>query len=132
MLFTGRVAGDAEVKTVKGDKKVINFTVAVNKRWKDRDGERHEKTAFIECAYWINSGLAEFLKKGTIVEISGWMEASAWANRDGEPQANLICSVDTVKLFGKPAPKQDGKPQGKKPSGVKANANGGDEDDLPF
>jgi single-strand DNA-binding protein len=137
MLFTGRVTADAEVREVKNNKKVTNFTVALNKRWKDKEGETHEKVAFVDCAYWTNSGVAEFLTKGVIVEITGWMEARAWANGNGEAKANLTCSVENIKLFGIPSGKPNGMesrpkentPKGKQPE--KASAGTG-EDDLPF
>jgi single-strand DNA-binding protein len=129
MLFTGRLTDDAKVRHVKNDKKVTGFTVAINQRYKTKEGEKREKSAYVVCSYWINPGIAEFLKKGTVVQITGWMEAQAWANRDGEPQATLICSVDKIELFGKPAEKQSDKPAEKK---KKATAGATDEDDLPF
>ena len=45
MLFTGRLTANAEVKAVKNDKQVINFTVAINQKWKNKQGEKKEKTA---------------------------------------------------------------------------------------
>jgi single-strand DNA-binding protein len=54
----------------------------------------------VECSYWINPGLAEYLRKGTIVEIFGRVEARAWVNKNGDAQANLACNVDTIKLLG--------------------------------
>lgn len=137
MLFTGRVTADAVVREVKNGKKVTNFTVALNKRWKDKEGEAHEKTAFVDCAYWVNAGVADYLTKGTIVEISGWMEARAWVAGNGDAKANLTCTVENVKLFGNPTanaqPKAE-KPKAKqneatKPVVVPADL---DEDDLPF
>jgi len=131
MLFTGRITANAEVRTVKGDKQVTNFTVALNQRYKTKAGEKKEKTAYVNCSYWVNPGLAVYLTKGAIVEISGWVEAQTWENRDGKIQADLVCSVDTIKLFGnttaKPAETADEKKAEKK----KAVA-GGDDDDLPF
>ena len=131
MLFTGRITANAEVRTVKGDKQVTNFTVALNQRYKTRAGEKKEKTAYVNCSYWVNPGLAVYLTKGAIVEISGWVEAQTWENREGKIQADLVCSVDTIKLFGnttaKPAETADEKKAEKK----KAVA-GGDDDDLPF
>ncbi|WEA01769.1 single-stranded DNA-binding protein [Mucilaginibacter sp. SJ] len=138
MLFTGRITADAEVRTVKGDRTVTSFTVAVNKRFKNKAGEKQEKVSFIRCAYWINSGLAEYLTKGTIVEINGWMEAEAWKGNDGELHANLTCSVDNVKLFGgnnaKPAEtEKNAKAKTKEKAKPAAVAAGGeDDDDLPF
>jgi single-strand DNA-binding protein len=137
MLFTGRVTAEAEVREVKNDKKVTNFTVALNKKWKDKDGETHEKTVFVDCAYWVNSGVAEFLAKGTIVEISGWMDARAWVSGNGDARANLTCTVEQIKLFGNPGGKSTAKPA--KPTESKTGAPkagnvpaGVEEDDLPF
>jgi single-strand DNA-binding protein len=132
MLFTGRLTADAEVQIVKGDKKVTKFNVALNKRYKDKQGNKQEKTAYVRCAYWVNAGLADYLKKGAIVEISGWMEAEAWTDREGNIQANLACNVDTIKLFGgtvKSAEQPAAKENGKQKAAVAAGA---DEDDLPF
>ena len=42
MLFTGRLTAKAELKAVKGDKQVINFTVAINQKWKNKAGEKKE------------------------------------------------------------------------------------------
>jgi single-strand DNA-binding protein len=128
MQFTGRVTADAEVRTVKGDKKVTGFTVAVNKRWKDKNGEKHEKTTYIDCAYWINSGVAEYLKKGTVVEISGWVDAQAWVNKDGDAKASLRCDVEALKLYGVQKSNDEEKPRKSKT----AKAGADTEDDLPF
>jgi single-strand DNA-binding protein len=132
MLFTGRITGNAEVRTTKGDKKVTGFTVALNQRYKTKEGEKREKVAYVDCSYWVNPGLADYLTKGAIVEISGWVEAQSWENREGKAQADLVCTVDTIKLFGGNTPKQAEKPIEKKAEKKKATANGADDDDLPF
>ncbi|HZY37397.1 MAG TPA: single-stranded DNA-binding protein [Mucilaginibacter sp.] len=128
MYFTGRLTADAAVRNVKGDWKVTGFNVAINDRFKTKDGEKREITTYVECSYWVNPGLAEYLKKGVIVEISGRVEAHAWKNKDGEAQANLTCNVSTIKLLGKSntnrLERQDTK--------SKVTSTGGDEDDLPF
>jgi single-strand DNA-binding protein len=130
MLFTGRLTANAEVKAVKGDKQVINFTVAINQKWKNKAGEKKEKAAFIECAYWRNSGIAEYLNKGAVVEISGWMEAQGYQSKNDGIQASLICTCDTIKLFSVTA-KAETKPA-EKPVAPYTTGKGADEDDLPF
>jgi len=100
MLFTGRLTSDAEVKELKNDrKKVTNFTVALNNKFKTKTGEKKEKTVFVDCAYWVNAGLAIYLTKGAIVEISGWVETEAYISKDKSAKARLVCSVDKIKLF---------------------------------
>lgn len=130
MQFTGRLTADAQVRTVKNDRKVTGFTVAVNKRWKDKNGEKHEKTSYIDCAYWINSGVAEYLKKGTVVEVSGWLDAQTWVNRDGDAKASLRCDVETLKMYGSQKNSNGEKPGTKKTATAKTGA--GNDDDLPF
>ena len=132
MLFTGRITANAEVRTIKGDKQVTNFTVALNQRYKTKAGEKKEKTAYVNCSYWVNPGLAVYLTKGAIVEISGWVEAQTWEKSDGKVQADLVCSVDNVKLFGSNGTKPTEATKDKKADKKAVAAGGGDEDDLPF
>jgi single-strand DNA-binding protein len=134
MLFTGRITADAQTRTVSGDKQVTNFTVALNQRYKTKAGEKKEKTAFVNCSYWVNPGLAVYLTKGAIVEISGWVEAQTWENREGKVQADLICAVDNVKLFGSNGTKPNDTIEAKEKKADKkaVAAGGGDDDDLPF
>lgn len=130
MLFTGRLTANAEVRTVKGDKQVINFTVALNERWKNKAGEKQEKTAFVECAYWRNSGIGEYLTKGAVVEIQGWVDAEAYQSTKDGLRARLVCTCDTIKLFSA-LPKSEPKAEQKELAGA-PSANSGADDDLPF
>lgn len=133
MLFTGRLTGNAAIKTVKENKSLINFTVALNQKWKNKTGEKKEKTVFVDCAYWRNSGIAEYLSKGTVVEISGWMEAQAYQSKNDGLKARLICTCDTIKLFSLTA--RSAKPTESnvnKAVGAGASGSNDEDDDLPF
>ncbi len=129
MLFTGRLTANAAVNAVKGDKQVINFTVAINQRWKNKAGEKKEKTAFVDCAYWRNSGIAEYLTKGAVVEISGWMEAQGYQSKKDGIRARLTCTCDTIKLFSLMAKSQ---PKAEKQETAPYTTGAGADDDLPF
>jgi single-strand DNA-binding protein len=128
MLFTGRLTANATVNAVKGDKQVINFTVAINQKWKNKAGEKKEKTAFVDCAYWRNSGVAEYLTKGAVVEISGWMEAQGYQSKSDGIKARLICTCDTIKLFSLIAKAE----QKARKMETAPYTTGADDDDLPF
>jgi len=131
MLLTGRLTANAEVKAIAGDKQVINFTVAINQKWKNKAGEKKEKTAFVDCAYWRNSGIAEYLTKGAVVEISGWMEAQGYQSKSDGIKARLICTCDTIKLFSLVAKASD-PTDSKEKKAVTTDAGSKDDDDLPF
>ena len=132
MLFTGRLTGNAAIKTVAENKSLINFTVAINQKWKNKAGEKKEKTAFVDCAYWRNSGIAEYLTKGAVVEISGWMEAQGYQSKSDGIKARLNCTCDTIKLFSLTA-KSEKANEPKEKKAVSAGAgNQPEDDDLPF
>jgi single-strand DNA-binding protein len=137
MEITGRLTANAEVRNVKGDKKVTGFTIAMNRSYK-KDGEKVIITTYVDCSYWINSGVAEFLKKGTLVQLYGDMDVSAWINKEGNAQGRLTFHTQTIKILAQPGNNNadnsnPAKPNADKAKSKKATANGApDEDDLPF
>jgi single-strand DNA-binding protein len=101
MELVGRLTANAVVSTTKSDRKVVNFSVAINDRYKPKDGEAKEVTTFVNCSYWISSAIAEHLTKGTLVELNGRISVNAWKNMEGEPKASLNFHVNAIKLHGK-------------------------------
>ncbi len=102
--FIGRLGKDAVVKTMQGGDTVINFNVACSKRWKDAQGTQHEKTTWVQCAYWTKStAVAQYLNKGTMVYVEGEPEADFY-NAGGQDGLTGIqkCKVFKVELLAKP------------------------------
>jgi len=100
MEITGRVTADAIVRSLSGDKQVVNFSVAVNDSYKPKDGERVTHTEFFDCSYWIGAGIAQYLTKGSIVELSGRLSTRAWINAEGEAKAGLNFHTSKITLHG--------------------------------
>jgi len=93
----GRVTKDAEVRSIDNGKEVVNFSVAVNEKYKTKDGNEKERTAFFNCAYWFDAEMAKHLKKGRLVEMSGWITAEAYL-KDNDPKGKLVMEVQGVKF----------------------------------
>jgi len=100
MDITGRLTADAQVRTLSDNREVVNFSVAVNESYKPKDGERVTHTEFFDCSYWLWSGIAQYMTKGTIVQITGRLSTRAWINADGEPKAGLNFHTAAIKLHG--------------------------------
>ncbi|MCA6441096.1 MULTISPECIES: single-stranded DNA-binding protein [unclassified Arcicella] len=125
MNITGRLTRDAEVRTTSHDKQVVNFSVATNDSYRNKQGERIEQTTYFDCSYWITAKVAKLLTKGTLVELTGRVSARAWTGNDGEAHAGLNFHTSQIKLHG----------GGKKSETVQATTgtnNSKEEDDLPF
>lgn len=87
IIITGNVAQDAEVKEITNTRSVVNFTVAINEHYSDKNGQKVEKTTYFECAYWRDTEsarkVADVLKKGTKVLVNGDPTSRAFLKADG-------------------------------------------------
>ncbi len=139
MDITGRVTADAQVRSLSEGKQVVNFSVAVNDSYKAKNGERVTQTEFFDCSYWIGTGIAQYLTKGTIVELSGRVSARAWVDGEGNAKAGLNFHTSKITLHGggatadkpKAAPPAKEKPEAMEVTGAQVNPDG-QHDDLPF
>jgi len=130
MNITGRLTRDAEIKTLDDNRPVVNFSVAVNDNYKNKDGNRIEQTAFFDCSYWITPNVAKLLTKGSLVELTGRISLRAWTDNDGKARAGLNFHTSQIKFHGggrKPETLQDTSQSQNR--GFTENQT---EDDLPF
>lgn len=129
--IVGRITKNAEINSLKNDRQVVNFSVAINDSYKTKQGERRELTTYYNCSYWISPNVAKVLTKGTLVELSGRASSSAWIGKDGEIRSGLNFHTSNIKLHssGKVSenePKQNVKEETNNPFA------GDTDDDLPF
>ena len=130
MNIIGRVTKDAQVRTLSDSRQVVNFSVATNESYCNKQGDRVEQTTYFECAYWISPKVAGILTKGTLVELTGRVSARAWTDNDGEARAGLNFNTAQIKLHGGVKKSQSEKVSTK--TGNKAPAVQPPADEVPF
>lgn len=104
MLVIGRITKDAIVNTLKDERQVVNFSIAVNDYYRPKGATEATKfTTYVNCSYWISSKIAERMKKGALVEISGRIFVNAYTDLDGNAKASLNCHANSIKIhsYGK-------------------------------
>ena len=101
MEMTARLTGDAKISTLKNDRQVVNFSVAINDTYKPKGSTELTKiVTYVQCAYWVNPNIAQWLTKGTLVELQGRVGVNAFKALDGEAKATLTFHVNSIKLHG--------------------------------
>src|SRR4051812_25077806 len=101
MELTGRLTANAIVSTLKDERQVINFTLAINNYYKPKDSSEGKPfTQYVRCSFWRSVAVAQRLLKGTLVEISGRLFTTAYVSTDGEARANLNAHCNSIKLHG--------------------------------
>ncbi|MCW3111459.1 MAG: single-stranded DNA-binding protein [Segetibacter sp.] len=99
MEIVGRITKDAVVQQLKDERKVVNFSIAVNDYYKQKGTDKGVQTVlYINCAYWISNAISEKLTKGSIVELNGRLHLNTYTGFDGEAKATLNCHVNSIKL----------------------------------
>lgn len=127
MELFGRLTGDAKLVTLKNDRQVVNFSIAINDSYKAKGNEEVTKVVtYVQCGYWVNPGIAQYLTKGTLVELQGRVGVNAYTGKDGEAKATLTFHVNTIKLHGKTGTKDNAAVK-EDPATISAPA-----EDLPF
>ncbi|WP_367392764.1 single-stranded DNA-binding protein [Lewinella sp. LCG006] len=100
LIITGRVGKDAVIRRTTG-KSVVSFPIANNERYTSKDGTKHEKTTWIDCALWQHdeTKIASYITKGQWLYLEGNPTASAYLKED-EIIATLKLNVTKIEFVG--------------------------------
>lgn len=102
MTITGRLTADAVVNTLKDERKVVNFSIAINDTYRPKgSGERVKVTTYCNCSYWISEKVAQYLKKAMLVEVTGRIYVTPYVGKDGTAKASLNCHVSNIKFLAR-------------------------------
>ncbi|MDV5989142.1 single-stranded DNA-binding protein [Streptococcus canis] len=84
VVLVGRMTKDAELRYTASQVAVATFTLAVNRRFKEQNGER--EADFINCVIWRQpaENLANWAKKGALIGITGRIQTRNYENQQGQ------------------------------------------------
>ena len=87
VILIGNLGRDPEVRSFPNGGKVCNLRIATSENWKDRDGNRQERTEWHTGAIFSEGlvGVAErYLRKGSKVYIEGQLRTRKWQDQQGQ------------------------------------------------
>ncbi|HER9558011.1 single-stranded DNA-binding protein [Streptococcus anginosus] len=84
VVLVGRMTRDAELRYTQSNQAVATFTLAVNRNFKNQNGER--EADFINCVIWRQQAenLANWAKKGALIGITGVIQTRNYENQQGQ------------------------------------------------
>lgn len=129
--FIGNLGADPDVRSTNGGDKVANLRLACTEKWKDKNGERREKTEWVSVVVWgALAGVCEkYLRKGSKVFVSGKLQTRKWQDQSGNDRysTEIVLSGSDSKLV-----MLDSAPTGGTRPADHAPAGGDYDDDVPF
>ncbi|MGQ7335458.1 single-stranded DNA-binding protein [Streptococcus suis] len=84
VVLVGRMTRDAELRYTPSNQAVATFTLAVNRNFKNQDGER--EADFINVVIWRQQAenLANWAKKGALIGVTGRIQTRSYDNQQGQ------------------------------------------------
>ena len=131
VILIGRLGNDPEVRYTASGMAVANFSLATNEVFKDKDGNRQERTEWHRIVAWGRLGerCGEYLSKGKQVYIEGTLRTRSWEDKNGNKRWTTEVNLQNMIMLGSPGDKDvvlEEKDIGK------IEEDKGFEDDIPF
>lgn len=102
VTLIGRLGKDPEVRHLENGTPVANFSIATTESYKDKLGNKVEKTEWHNIVMW--RGLAEvaekYLKKGSLVNIEGKIQSREWTDNDNVTRRAYEILADGLVMLG--------------------------------
>lgn len=97
----GNIGKDAEVKFTQSGASVANFSIATERRWKDRrTGEWVAETDWHNVVLWKAENIGQYLLKGTKVYVEGRLQTRSYEDREGVKRYTTEIVADNLILLG--------------------------------
>jgi single-strand DNA-binding protein len=146
VLLMGNLTRDPQLSYTPNQTAVVDFGLAVNRRWTGQDGNQREETCFVDCRAFGRQAenMNKYLTKGRPVLIEGRLTFESWTAQDGTRRSRHRVTVESFQFLpgrggaasGGAEPSYDetssqtegmGRPYSKEGQASQANA-----DDIPF
>lgn len=107
VLLIGNLTRDPDVRMMSNGRPVCNFGLALNRNYKDSEGNRKEEVTFVdvECFGPRAEAVAKFFTKGRSIFVEGRLKLDQWESKEGEKRSALRVVLDNFEFVDS---KQDG------------------------
>jgi single-strand DNA-binding protein len=103
VLLIGNLGRDPEVRTTTSGQPVASFSLATNRRWKDREGGRREETEWHNIVCWgrLAEIAGQYLNKGRQIFVEGRIQTRSWDDQQsGEKRYKTEIIADNFQMLG--------------------------------
>lgn len=120
VFLMGNITRDIELKTIASGQSVAKIGLAVNRKWRDQNGQDREEVTYVDCDAWGKTAesIAKFFSKGRPIFIEGRLKLDTWQDKEsGQNRSKLGVVIDNFQFV-------DSKPGGGG-GGGSSNSEGG-------
>ncbi len=102
VILVGNLGRDPETRYTTGGDAVTNIRVATTDTWKDKNGEKQERTEWHTVVFFGRQAeiAGEYLKKGRQVYVEGRLQTRKWQDKDGQDRYTTEIVADRMQMLG--------------------------------
>ncbi len=110
VILLGNLGRDPEVRYMPNGDAVANFSIATTDTWKDKQGQRQEKTEWHNIVMYRRMAeiAGEYLKKGSSVYLEGRLQTRKWQDKQGNDRYTTEIVADQMQMLGRRNTGDDG------------------------
>ena len=102
VILMGNLGKDPEVRFMPNGDAVCNFSIATTDNWKDKNGEKQERTEWHNIVMYrkLAEIAGEYLKKGRPVFIEGRLQTRTWQTKEGQDRYTTEIIAESMQMLG--------------------------------
>lgn len=131
VFIVGNLTRDPELRQTAGGQAVCSFSVATNRRYTDKSGQKQDQTEFHNVVAWGRQAeiINQYLRKGSMILVEGRIQTRSWVDQQGSKHWRTEIVAEQIQLgprgagggaapAGNPAAPADAAPRGPDPTPV--------------
>jgi single-strand DNA-binding protein len=138
VILAGNLTRDPQLSYLPSQTPVVEFGLAINRRWRGQNGEQREETCFVDCRCYGKQAetFNQYMSKGQPVLVEGRLQFDSWEGPDGQKRSKHRVVVQNYQFLGGPrgAPQRPAQ-QAARPAEMQAEEPPEpppSDDDIPF
>ncbi len=102
VILVGRLGKDPETRYMTNGEAVTNVTLATSENWKDKNGEKQDKTEWHNLVFYrrLAEIAGEYLKKGSQIYVEGKLQTRKWQDKEGKDRYTTEIVVNEMQMLG--------------------------------
>ncbi len=136
VILIGNLGRDPEMRSTQSGQPIATFTLATNRRWKDKSGQKQEQTEWHQVVVWGRQAevAAQYLTKGKQIFLEGRLQTRSWDDKQsGEKKYRTEVICENFQMLGQRGDVDtSSSSSGGPPPYDDSSFGADDDDDIPF
>jgi len=104
VLLIGNLTRDPQLSYLPSQTPVVEFGLAVNRKWTGKDGQSKDETCFVDCRAFgrLAENINKYMSKGRPLFVEGRLSYDTWTAQDGSKRSRHRVVVENFQFLGAP------------------------------